>query len=196
MAAERQRVRHGDGSVVQLRVELEGMTTPVWRRLLVSSRATLLELHGVLQRSFGQDDSAPHQFVIDGISFFDPGGGDDPAHATDQNDLRWLALGHGSRLLHEVETGDLPWRLIVTVEQRLPRLVGQRLPWCIEGQGASPPDDCDGPARYRELLAALNAPLDPRAAELRQWLPEDFDPEFVDITAINAELGRLPRQRL
>ncbi|HRP07412.1 MAG TPA: plasmid pRiA4b ORF-3 family protein [Gemmatimonadales bacterium] len=182
--------------MVQLRAELEGIDPPVWRRVLVSSRATLAELHGVLQRCFGQGDTMPHRFVIDGVRFEDPESGGDPAHWTGHNDLRSIALGAGARLIHEVETGDQPWRQVLTVELRSPRLVGQRLPWCTEGAGASPPDDCDGPVRYRALLAALNSPLDPRAVELREWLPDDFDPGFVDLTTINAELGRLPKQRL
>lgn len=193
---QRPRIRHGDGSVVHLRVDLEGVTPSTWRRLEVSSRASLLELHAILQRAFGQLDDMPHQFTVDGVEYHDPEAARDPAHGTDQSDLRDLALHRGDRFVHEVETGAEPWRHLVVIEHRTPRLTNQRLPWCATGEGASPPDDCDGPVRYQQLLDALRAPLDPRSAELREWLPDDFDPSFVDLTAINAELGKLPKRRV
>ncbi len=181
---------------MHLRVELDGVTPSVWRRLEVSSRASLLELHAVLQRVFGQSDGVAHHFVIDGVRYVDPESTPDPAHATDHTDLRGLALHRGDRFVHEVDTGAGAWLHHVVVENRTPRLTNQRLPWCVTGVGASPPEEADGPLQYQEMLNALASPLDARSAEWREWLPSDFDPEFVDLTAINAELGKLPRHRV
>ena len=181
---------------MHLRVDLEGVTPPVWRRLEVSSRASLLELHAVLQRAFGQSDGVAHQFLVDGVTYLDPESATDPPHATDHTDLRGLALHRGDRFVHEVDTGASSWVHHVVVENRTPRLTNQRLPWCVTGEGASPPEDADGPLQYEEMLRALAAPLDARSAELREWLPDGFDPAFVDLTAINAELGKLPKHRL
>ena len=181
---------------MHLRVVLVGVSPPVWRQLEVSSRASLLELHAVLQRAFGQSGNAPHQFLVDGVAYHDPEAPIDPGHATDQSDLRDLALHRGDRFVHEVETAASPWVHEVVVENRTPRLTNQRLPWCVAGGGAAPPEDCDGPERFQELLDAFHAPLDARSAELIEWLPPDFDPAFVDLTAINAELGKLPKQRV
>ncbi len=191
----RPKLRHGDGAVVQVRADLDGLDLFVSRRLLVSTRALLLELHVILQRAFGQHESAEHHFDVDGVVYVDPEGSEDATHATDRNDLRSLGLHAGLTLLHEAATDSSAWHHTVTVEQLSPRLTGQRLPWCIEGEGASPPEDSDGPERYGEMLAALDSPLDPRAAELRQWLPEQFDPTFCDVPAINAALARVPRLR-
>lgn len=182
--------------MVHLRVELLGVTPPVWRKLEVSSRASLLELHAVLQCAFGQSEHVAHSFVIDGVEYHDPGSGVDPGLATDRSDLRTLALHRGDRFVHEADAGAASWRHQVVMENRTTRLVNQRLPWCAEAAGASPPEDCDGPTRYQELLAAFAAPLDPRSAELLDWLPENFDPSFADVTAINAELAKLPKRRV
>jgi hypothetical protein len=84
------------------------------------------------------------------------------------------------------------WRHVVSVEQVTPRLVGQRLPSCLGAGRASPPEHCSGVAEYRILLDALRDPHDTRA---RDWLPEDFDPAYVDVVAINAALARLKRHR-
>jgi hypothetical protein len=182
--------------VVHLRVDLLGVNPLVWRRLEVSSRASLLELHATIQRAFGQHDVAAHEFVIDGVTYHDPEVAEGDFLATDRSDFRNLSLQRGDRFQHEVEIGAEPWRHEITVEHRTPRLTNQRLPWCVTGEGASPPEDCDGPVRYQELLAAVDAPLDAHTAELRDWLPADFDPTFVDLTSINAELGKLPKRRV
>lgn len=191
----RPRIRHGEGDVAILRAELAGVTPRIWRRLAISTRASLLELHAVIQGAFGQAPAAEHEFERDGVRYLDPDGADHPSHATDHTALSALGLSPGSRFTHAAATLNDPWRHVLTVEQVTPRLVGQRVPLCLEAFGAPPPDDCDGPTRYRELLAALDAPLDPRAAELREWLPADFDPRYANLNAINAQLARLPKHR-
>ena len=150
----------------------------------------------MVQCAFGQLDGMPHRFTVDGVEYEDPEVADDAAHSTDRSDLRDLALHRGDQFVHEVETAAEPWRHLVVIEHRTQRLTNQRLPWCVTGEGASPPDDCDGPARFQQLLDALRTPLDPESASLREWLPDDFDPAFVDVTAINAELGKLPKRRV
>lgn len=192
----RPKLRHADGDVLQFRVELADVEPLVWRRVAVSARASLHELHGVIQRALGLDDAEAYRFTVDGVRYLDPE--DDEGFAARQSDavpLASLELHPGATFEHVAETGDEPWRHRVTLEQVTPRLVGQRLPACLAGGRAAPPDDCDGPTRYNALLAALHEPLDPRAAELREWLPEDFDPDWVDITAINVQLARMPRHR-
>lgn len=179
--------------MIQVRLEVADVRPPIWRRLLVSTRASLLELHGAIQRALGQGDATPHGFEVDGVRYADPDAGTDCS--TERTALRSLDLHPGVRLTHEVETEGEPWRHVLTVEQISPRLVGQRLPVCIGGEGAAPPDDVEGPVRFQHLLAALHAPLDARTAELRDWLPADFDPSYVDLTAINAQLARLPKHR-
>lgn len=192
----RPRLRFAGGHVFQFRIELVGVTPVVWRRVGVSSRASLHELHGVVQRAYGLHDADAYCFEVDGVRYHDP---DElpmlgPVTA-DAVAIDSLELHPGHTFRHLAETGGEPWQHRVTLEQVTPRLVGQRLPACMAGERAAPPDDCDGPVWYMALLNALETPLDPRAAELREWLPDDFDPEWVDITAINAQLARLPKHR-
>jgi hypothetical protein len=191
----RSRIRFGDGRVFQLRLELDGVTPTVWRRLMVSARASLHELHGVIERAMGRDPDASYRFDVDGVRYIDPADGPPTGREADAASLESLALHPGARFVHVVENLGEPWRHVLTVEQEAPRLVGQRLPTCVAGARAAPPDDCGGPREYRELLAALGDPLDPRAAELRSWLPDHFDPEYADVTSINAALAKVPKHR-
>ncbi len=195
-SSARPRLRYADGDVFQFRVTLVGILPVVWRRITVSSRASLHELHGVIQRALGLEEADAYWFAIDGVRYHDPGEtGTIGTAASDSMALQGLDLHAGTSFTHIAETEGEPWQHTVTLEQVSPRLVGQRLPICLAGGRAAPPDDCDGPTRYNALLAALDAPLDPRAAELRGWLPDEFDPEWVDLTAINAQLARMPRHR-
>lgn len=191
----RPRIRLGSGDVYQLRIELEGISPPVWRRIAVSGRASLHEVHGVIQVAMQRDGTAPYRFEVDGVGYLDPA--DDPEHGRDAEAtaLEMLGVREGARWLHVVDDHAEPWCHVVTVERVAPRLVGERLPACVAGRRAPPPEDCRGPRDYRDMLAALHEPHDPRAADLRTWLPDDFDPEFVDLTTINAALGKVPKHR-
>jgi hypothetical protein len=104
-----------------------------------------------------------------------------------------LDLGAGARMLHEAEGGMARWRHVITVEERAARFVGQRIPACTAAGGASPPEGIDSPDRYRAMRRAVAAPDDPAGAELREWLPSGFDPDFADLQAINAALAEVPR---
>ena len=190
----RPRVRFGDGDVYQLRIELDGILPTVWRRVAVSGRASLQELHGIIQRAFDRDDemSFGYRFLVDGVEYLDPEDGPRRGHAADAIALEQLGLLPGARVEHAVEHHGEGWRHVVSLEQVTPRLVGQRLPACLGAGRAAPPEHCSGAPEYRRLLEALHDPLDPHA---RDWLPDDFDPAYVDVVAINAALAKLKRHR-
>lgn len=186
-------MRRGEGGVFRFRAELDGISPPVWRRLLVSDRATLLELHAIVQASFGQSANAMHRFTVDGVTWHDPDGSDHAARATDATTLMQVDLTVGARMTHDTEVGAAAWRHVLTVEEQLPRYVGQRLPVCLAAGGASPPEGVDTSEQYLAMRQALRAPDAERDTDLLEWLPDGFDADFADLAAINAALGEVPR---
>jgi hypothetical protein len=66
-----------------------------------------------------------------------------------------------------------------------------KLPVCIDGAKACPPEDCGGTGRFDELLKVLADP----SHEQYKHLPElgDFDPTGFDLAQVNAVLQRLAR---
>ncbi len=189
------RQRSHDELVLQLRVDLEASEPSPWRVVLISERAALLELHRVVQALFGREESEQHSFLVDGIVFEAPLDGSDSPRDTDGTTLRQLELEQGNELVHQVESdGLIPWRHLLTVEDRFQRPLGQRLPLCVEGAGASPPEDVGSPEDWQQILAAVGAPIDARTATLMEWLPPEFDPAFFDRISTNARLARLPRR--
>jgi hypothetical protein len=194
-AGGRPRIRHREGRVWQLRVELDAVQPRVWRRISVSARASLQELHDILQRVMRRDPAPAYRFEIDGVEYLGP---DDEAPAVRgaaAASLDSLDLHPGARFVHAVDDHTGSWRHLLTLELSGPRLVGQRLPACLAGGGAAPPLACAGPQDYQELLNALDDPLDPRRADWQQYLPEDFDPGYADLPSINAALSRVKKHR-
>ena len=58
--------------IYQLKVTLNGSSSPIWRRILVPENVTLYQLHTILQIAMGWTDSHLHQFMIDGKNYGDP----------------------------------------------------------------------------------------------------------------------------
>lgn len=191
-AVRRPRIRVGEGQVLQFRVELLDVAPAVWRRLLLAERASLEEFHLSIEASMHTTPDGGYQFVVDGVSYADDSDGRrDPVTVA----LQSLGLHAGMRFEHASGGSPEPWRHVITVEAISPRLVGQRVPSCIAGARAAPPDGCAGPSAYRELLRVWHDPFDPHAAEWRSHLADHFDPDYADITAINAALARIPKRR-
>jgi DNA-binding CsgD family transcriptional regulator len=55
--------------VLQIRVSLQGIDPPIWRRLLVPRSLRLPGFHRVLQAAMGWQDAHLHQFIFDGLRF-------------------------------------------------------------------------------------------------------------------------------
>ena len=199
-APARFRVRFGEGDVFQFRIELEEITPVVWRRVAVSTRASLHELHGVYPAcaTWSATRILGHAFEIDGVALCGRSRRSDrwaaerkipPRRA--RASTRRCALCATSRstaaspgvTLSPSNRCDPAWWV-----NGFLRAVWRRARRCRS-------DDCDGPYDYQRLLTALREPLNPEAADLRTWLPDDFDPEYVDLVTINAALARIPKHR-
>lgn len=80
------------------------------------------------------------------------------------------------------------WQHDVVLEDVLAVPSHQKLPACIAGEMACPPEDCGGLTAYEELLRALEERYHPERRELKRWLrvtgyknydPYRFDPSRV-----------------
>jgi len=58
--------------IYQVKVTLDGIRPPIWRRILVTSDTTLGKLHSILQVIMGWDDYHLHQFIINGTYYGPP----------------------------------------------------------------------------------------------------------------------------
>ncbi len=177
--------------ICQLKVTLDGIRPPVWRRLLMSSNIRLDQLHAVIQAAFGWDDYHLHAFEAAGQRYSDPRLLDD-LECVDEADVPLMALAPlpGKRFTYTYDFGD-DWRHTIVVEKLLDTEPGLSYPQCIAGRRACPPEDCGGPWGYAELLAALADPAHEQHVELSQWVGGSFDDAAFDLDQINADLAKL-----
>lgn len=174
-------------SSVQLKVTLRRVRPPVWRRVVVGSSVTLIELHSILQIAMGWTDSHLHAFDVDGVLY------------SNLEDVQGVPVGDESRtklaaLLrkgverfdYEYDFGD-GWEHDVLVEKVEPaaRLI---VPRCLAGRRACPPEDCGGPWGYERLLEVLRDPGHEEHAWLSEWVGGPFDPARFDLAEANDAL--------
>lgn len=175
--------------IYQLKITLQYILPPVWRRVEVPADIKLDKLHDVIQVAMGWTDSHMHAFYVDGESYGRAG----PA-LPDMRDERKVRLDDlvrkGDRLMYEYDFGD-GWMHEIRVEKVLPAETGVRLPRCLAGERACPPDDCGGPPGYQNMLEILADPKDPEHEEMLEWAGEDFDPEAFDLDAVDKALRKL-----
>ena len=177
--------------VYQIKVTLEGAKPPIWRRLLVSSDASLADLHDIIQVAMGWTDSHMHAFVINGESYGRTG----PYALDDALDelrftLNQVAPREKAKFRYEYDFGD-DWRHTILVEKILPPDPKAHSPSCVKGARNCPPEDCGGVYGYEEFLDAVADPKHPEHDDMIDWAGGEFDPEAFDLEATNAELRQL-----
>ncbi len=171
-------------------VQLAEIEPPIWRRLAVPGPRTLHALHGILQAAMPWQDYHLYQFEISGTRYEDPNPDDRDPSVPDPRafTLDQLALVQGSRFQYTYDFGD-DWLHDLTLEGVVPLPRDFMVPVCLGGARACPPEDCGGVGGYEELVAALRRPRSAAAREFREWLGRVYDPEELDLAAIDARLG-------
>lgn len=177
--------------VYQLRVTLQDVRPPVWRRFQVRSDTTLYKLHQILQVVMGWTNSHLHLFTIAGKDYGEP----DPEFEMDIASERRVRLFQlitrpRSKFTYEYDFGD-SWEHDLVLEHILPADPAVRYPVCLAGARACPPEDCGGAPGYAELLEALRDPQHEEHDELLEWVGGSFDPEAFDLAIVNRGLRRI-----
>ncbi len=179
----------------QVKVTLEDVRPPIWRRLLVRGDTRLGMLHDILQSTMGWWNSHLHQFISKGIRYGElhP----DPSEWPEMEDehdysLEQLAPRVRSQFIYEYDFGD-SWRHVLLVEKIMTPeeardLHKGRLPVCLEGSRACPPEDVGGPPGYENFLDAMRDPAHSQHEDYRGWIGDEFDPEQFDLEAVNRAL--------
>lgn len=177
-------------STFQLRITLQRVEPPVWRRLLVPGAIRLDKLHIVFQAAMGWTNSHLHRFrVADELygTHFD----DYPEDEIDEHDVSVLqALGHQKTFIYEYDFGD-SWDHEVEIENFARSPQGLEHAVCLAGANACPPEDCGGPPGYQHLLNVLADPSHEAHADLLDWVGGSFDAAAFDLASVNAGLQRI-----
>lgn len=129
-------------AIKQFKMWLKGLSPMIWRRVQVSPDTTIGELRGIFQVA-----SAGREFACD-LRAVRYGSHELAARSPD------IALGdrqlrQGARFAYEYDL-NIPWEHEVRLEDRLPVQPRRHYPYCVDGHGSCPPEDCGGPAGFLE----------------------------------------------
>ncbi len=181
-------------SIYQLKVTLNDVNPPIWRRLLVSPSTTLFDLHDILQLSMGWLDCHLHQFTKGGTRYQPPDPKEDKYEDVENPsiDSRKVPLSEvlskpGDQMEYLYDFGDA-WEHEIILEEILPPKTGQQSPFCVDGARACPPEDCGSTPGYEELVEAMRNPNHPERERFLEWLGEPYDPEKFDPKQVNKDL--------
>jgi hypothetical protein len=179
-------------TALQLKISLVRSKPPIWRRVIVPESLILAKLHEVIQIVMGWENSHLHDFDVRGERYTEfeediqSGAGDSTAVT-----LRSLKLNKkGRKFLYNYDFGD-DWLHEIVVESSRPAEDSEKLPVCVTGRRAGPPEDSGGVHRYEYLLEAVSDPANPDHEELSDWLERDFDPEEFDVDRVNRILRQV-----
>ena len=176
-------------TVYQLKVTLAGSNPEIWRRIVVNPGIWLVSFHRILQTTMGWTNSHLHLFH-DGTSEYVPR----EFETEDTLDSRGVKLkqilnSENPSILYEYDFGD-GWAHKIELEKVTDEGDNGKVPRCIEGERACPPEDCGGLPGYDEVRKIISNPAHAEYEETLQWLGGNFDPEQFSLDEVNELLRR------
>lgn len=177
-------------TTLQLHIELRHLKPKIWRRVLVPDTITLARLHNVIQAAFQWDDDHLHEFKTAGqrygVSHPDY---DAPGDVKSEQTQLLKAIAPARTIDYAYDFGD-DWQLRIKVEKELPP-TDRKLPLCIAGANAAPPEDSGGVPGYVALVEIMADPTHPEHQAMAEWIDGDWDAAAFDIEHVNSRLERI-----
>ena len=190
---------------VALRIELLEVVPLVWRRVLVADQWTLASLHHYLQWVLGWTDSHAHEFEVgDGLIAPDwwiqeAGSEEEAGRYRDERRVSVAAvvseLGIRGEFLYRYDMGDGWEHRIVVESPPTSTMSNPRLPVCIAGENACPPEDVGGPHGYELFLGILGDRDHEQHEDTARWIGGVFDPKGFDLNRLNRDWKGARRSR-
>jgi hypothetical protein len=184
-----------ENNFVHLKISLDFIKPEIYRRIAFPARLTLLDLHHIIQYCFGWNDSHLFIFKIKDMAFVNSDDWEEDAYRYQDareavlSDLIPKHVGEGGKFSYEYDLGD-GWRHTILIEKLESDEEEVLTPFCFDGKRACPPDNFGGPFLYQAYMESLQHPESSDFDSDFIRLPEDFDPEWVDIGVINKNIMR------
>lgn len=184
--------------IIQLKISLDGVQPPIWRRLQVPGDISLFKLHFVFQIAMGWTNSHLHEFHIAGQYYgtlFEDEWEEREIRPESDYQLEQVIPGKGFQFGYLYDFGD-SWEHTVRVEDILESTGEQHYPACLAGARACPPEDVGGTGGFEEFLEAIADPNHPEHESYLTWLGGNYDPEAFDRDRVDRELKNIERSEM
>ena len=187
-------------NILQLKITLDGIKPPIWRRIQVEDSITFEKLHHVIQDAMGWDNYHLHNFQIDRTTCIEMNeedifSGEFPEFNEEVIKLSEFITEEKQVLKYIYDFGD-DWEHIIKVEKIFPKESTERKEHliCMKGKRACPPEDSGGIYGYYDLMEIRENENHPDYEEMIvDWLGEDYDPEEFNIDEINNKFENLKK---
>jgi tetratricopeptide (TPR) repeat protein len=178
-----------DGPIAyKLKLTIQGVEPPIWRRLLVRGDTNLAALHDIIQTVMGWGDSHLHVFTIEKVEYGSCFDEDELEFEDDSGYILDDVLdGKKMKFSYMYDFGD-SWEIEVAVEAVEPVDEDNVYPVCLAGERSGPMEDSGGAWGYSEKLEILQNPEHPDYADIVEWMGDDWDAEYFDLAELNDAL--------
>lgn len=173
--------------LLQLHIELRGITPKVWRRFVVPENITLGKLHDAI-RIVMEWGYCEHEFEIAGKHY---GRGYGRMTVKSQACKTLVNALNGSWAFSYFYDVGGSWHHQIIVEKKLSGTAFPHMPYCIEGANASPPEGLIGAQGYRRFLEAMANPRHPEHLAMVKFYGCVFVPSAFWCGSVNQELKRM-----
>jgi hypothetical protein len=180
--------------VARLKITLDDVEPKVLRRVEVPLAIRLDRLHLTIQAAMGWSNSHLYEISAGGVGWGIP----DPNWPGGPLDARKTKLVEvledtGLKTLHYLYDFGDSWEHTIKIERLSDPEAGSLYPRLIEAIGRCPPEDVGGAPGYAELLDATADSQHERHAEISEWLPDNFNPNAVNIAMLEADVAALAK---
>ncbi len=177
----------------RLRITLNRIQPPIWRRIQVPASIKLCCLHTAIQIAMGWTDSHLHQWEKDGQNWGVPEWDEfDELDLIDESQTRLAQVlsSKGEAITYVYDFGD-NWQHEVVLEEIVQVSEAVKVPICLGGERRCPPEDVGGVSGYEEFLEVL---LDPRHEDYEQYV-RWAGGHFIDTFELKSANETLSRKR-
>lgn len=169
-----------------LKVKINDVRPEIWRRIVVNDQFTFLQLHNILQASFGWDGMHLFSFNIErNLIEHDYSEVEDFKLNAKKIKLSDYPLREKMKFEYLYDFGD-DWEHEIIIEKI--NDLGPEFPLCLDGKNNCPIEDCGGADAYMEILKKFKS--DGFTEEEMDFIGV-IEPEYFDIDKVNDILSDL-----
>ena len=169
------------------KIQIQGITPPVWRRLLVPENFTFKRFHDIIQVAFGWENAHAYEFSPSGWgsspsigSQYEKYFGDGAEKDSAKLKLNSIFKKEKQKFTYIYDFGD-DWLHEIVLE----KITDEKLEKasCVDGKGACPPEDCGGAIDYMDFLEIARNPQDPQHKDVLEWTGLEENEKWEEVHA-------------
>jgi hypothetical protein len=176
--------------IYQIKISLSNIKPEIWRRVYVDPETSLYYLHHIIQIVMGWENYHLYEFQLNRKRYGNRDLLEDGSVFDDRSTpLSYVLTEAKDSISYLYDFGD-SWKHSLKLE-KISEPAKVLSPKCIDGKLNTPPEDCGGVPGFYHFIEIMSNRKHPEFKSTRKWYGGDYNPEFIDLDAINADLENL-----